>query len=153
MVDRSPPYCRICEGVEGTSLPTDCPGEKLTSAQVSGVHFKTLDYRDGRWDDPAVFDWKPAAMPTASNFGGPSIVVTGDDGSTTVSGSGGSRHITTIIPTEPVDEPEENGGAPSLIPVPIPIPIPIPIPSPTGGSSGPAEEEEGDPSYDVRVNK
>ena len=100
------PTVGFCEGVEGTSLPTDCPGEKLTSAQVSGVHFKTLDYRDGRWDDPAVFDW-PAAMPTASNFGGPSIVVTGDDGSTTVSGSGGSRHITTIIPSEPVDEPEE----------------------------------------------
>ena len=65
MVDRSHPYCSVCEGVEGSSLPTDCPGVKLTQEQVAGIYNHTLDYRGDRWDSPGVFDWKPVSMPTA----------------------------------------------------------------------------------------
>ncbi len=151
MVDRSPPYCSICEGVEGSSLPTDCPGEKLTSAQAQGIYNKTLDFRDGRWDSPGVFDWKPETMPSRSNFGGPAITVSGGDTSTTV--VGGDHHISTTIQLPEEDDDRENGGVPSLIPIPIPVPIPIPIPIPTGGSSDAAAEEEDDPTYDVHVNK
>ena len=137
MVDRSHPYCSVCEGVEGSSLPTDCPGTKLTPEQVTGIYNHKLDYRGGRWDDPAVFDWKPVSLPTGSMYGG-------------------THHISTTVEL-PVDEDEDelphNTSSTNFIPIPLPIPIPIPIPIPTGGSSDSAAEEEDEPTVDVTVNR
>jgi hypothetical protein len=136
MVDRSHPYCSICEGVEGSSLPTDCPGQKLTQEQVAGIYNHKLDYREGRWDDPAVLDWKPVSMPTGSSFGR-------------------TEHISTTVELPPDEEELEvnTGSNNNFIPIPVPIPIPIPIPIPTGGSSDSPAEVEGEPTFDVHVNK
>lgn len=136
MVDRAHPYCSICEGVEGSSLPTNCPGQKLTQEQVAGIYNHKLDYRDGRWDDPAVFDWKPVSLPTGSSYGGSRLI------STTVD-----------VPSDEEESPSLDTSSTNYVPVPIPIPIPIPIPVPTGISVDGEEVEEADPSVDVRVNR
>jgi hypothetical protein len=44
--------CTVCGGFEG-SLPTDCPGFKMTEEQEHRVYRGLLDYRDGReWGCP-----------------------------------------------------------------------------------------------------
>ncbi|MBL9042423.1 MAG: hypothetical protein JNM83_12525 [Myxococcales bacterium] len=135
MVDRAHPYCSVCEGVEGSSLPTDCPGVKLTQEQVAGIYNHTLDYRNDRWDSPGVFDWKPVSMPTGSSYGG-------------------TRHISTTVELPPDEDPPEviHTSSTNFIPVPVPIPIPIPIPIPTGGSADIPDESEGEPTLDVDVH-
>ena len=45
-------YCSVCNGVDGSSLATDCPGRPLTKAQVDGLYRGSLDYRDGEWVNP-----------------------------------------------------------------------------------------------------
>ena len=41
-------YCTTCCGAE-SSMPTECPGEKMTAAQSERVMASALDFRDGRW--------------------------------------------------------------------------------------------------------
>lgn len=43
--------CEICGGAEG-SMPTECPGVKMTHAQSDAVYAGTLDYRSGSWCKP-----------------------------------------------------------------------------------------------------
>jgi hypothetical protein len=44
--------CTVCDGAEG-SLPTDCPGTKMTTEQSDAVYAGDLDYREGRgWGTP-----------------------------------------------------------------------------------------------------
>lgn len=40
--------CTTCNGAEGT-LPTDCPGVKMTSEQQDAVYAGRLDFRGGAW--------------------------------------------------------------------------------------------------------
>lgn len=40
--------CTVCRGAEG-SIPTDCPGRPMTSAEQDEVHAGRVDYRDGSW--------------------------------------------------------------------------------------------------------
>lgn len=40
--------CRTCGGGEA-SLPTDCPGERMTAAQRDAVLARRLDYWGGAW--------------------------------------------------------------------------------------------------------
>lgn len=57
--------CETCGGAE-SSLPTDCPGVKMTSEQMDAVSAGTLDYRSGAWrtlryradynDIPAIYE-------------------------------------------------------------------------------------------------
>ena len=37
-------YCKVCMGLEG-SMPTDCPGERMTTEQSDCVYRGNLDYR------------------------------------------------------------------------------------------------------------
>lgn len=37
-------YCKVCMGFEG-SMPTDCPGEKMTAEQSDKVYAGNLDYK------------------------------------------------------------------------------------------------------------
>ena len=41
--------CTVCKGVEGTSLPTDCPGSEMTADQKNQVEADKRDYKDGTW--------------------------------------------------------------------------------------------------------
>ncbi len=40
--------CIVCGGAEG-SLPTDCPGYKMSQTQEDNVFNKTLDFINGEW--------------------------------------------------------------------------------------------------------
>jgi hypothetical protein len=62
------PYCAICEGglanctvcagAEG-SMPTDCPGVRMTPAQCDAVYAAKLDYRDGEgWVNRPAKHWE-----------------------------------------------------------------------------------------------
>lgn len=41
-------FCSICNGAEG-SLPTDCPGHRLSNDEADQILDGQLDYIDGRW--------------------------------------------------------------------------------------------------------
>jgi len=41
-------YCTTCGGAEA-SLPTECPGVKMTDEQEEAVQAGRLDYSRGRW--------------------------------------------------------------------------------------------------------
>lgn len=41
-------YCKTCKGKEG-SLPTDCPGQRMTELQGDAVYAGWLDFKDGVW--------------------------------------------------------------------------------------------------------
>lgn len=44
--------CSVCHGAEG-SLPTDCPGVRMTEIQETLVYDGQLDYREGKgWVAP-----------------------------------------------------------------------------------------------------
>jgi hypothetical protein len=44
--------CTVCDGFEGT-LPTDCPGTRMTQEQSDATYDGNLDYREGRgWIKP-----------------------------------------------------------------------------------------------------
>ena len=40
--------CTICNGAE-SSLPTDCPGRKMTGEEEEMVQQGRLDFKDGVW--------------------------------------------------------------------------------------------------------
>ena len=40
--------CDVCGGAEG-SLPTDCPGRRMTQYELSFVFVGELDFKDGSW--------------------------------------------------------------------------------------------------------
>lgn len=40
--------CDVCGGVEG-SMPSTCPGQPMTPAQIDEVYAGRLDYRGGLW--------------------------------------------------------------------------------------------------------
>jgi hypothetical protein len=44
--------CRICNGAEA-SMPTQCPGVKMTPEQKDEVQAGTLDFDEGCWLTPA----------------------------------------------------------------------------------------------------
>jgi hypothetical protein len=44
--------CKVCKGAEG-SLPTDCPGRKLTDAEEDAIMAGRLDFKNGEWARPA----------------------------------------------------------------------------------------------------
>ena len=45
-------FCTVCNGFEGT-LPTDCPGIRMTEKQADDVYAGKIDYREDRgWVDP-----------------------------------------------------------------------------------------------------
>jgi len=41
-------YCNVCGGGEG-SLPTDCPGRKLTTEEQDAIYTAKTDFRYGLW--------------------------------------------------------------------------------------------------------
>jgi len=41
-------YCEVCNGAEA-SLPTDCPGRKLTSKELNSIQANIIDYKQGSW--------------------------------------------------------------------------------------------------------
>ena len=41
-------HCTVCNGFEGT-LPTECPGKKMTEQQEDDVWKADLDFRNGEW--------------------------------------------------------------------------------------------------------
>lgn len=41
-------HCTVCDGFEGT-LPSSCPGARMTQEQQDRIYAGTLDYRDGQW--------------------------------------------------------------------------------------------------------
>jgi hypothetical protein len=41
-------HCKVCNGAEA-SLPTQCPGKKLTSGEEDMIQAGTLDYNNGKW--------------------------------------------------------------------------------------------------------
>lgn len=43
--------CSVCCGA-GQSLPTECPGRKMTDREDFLVHNRHLDFRNGQWFDP-----------------------------------------------------------------------------------------------------
>lgn len=56
-------HCKVCNGGEG-SLPTDCPGQRMTPEQDDAVMAGQLDYRNGVWETYYAGAWAPA--PTAT---------------------------------------------------------------------------------------
>lgn len=50
--------CTVCLGMEG-SLPTFCPGTKMTLEQRNSVYDGELDFQDGHWV-AGVSLWSPA---------------------------------------------------------------------------------------------
>ena len=40
--------CRVCGGVEG-SLPSDCPGKKMSSLDMDMVYEGLKDFKDDEW--------------------------------------------------------------------------------------------------------
>ena len=40
--------CKVCNGAEG-SLPSECPGQKMTQAEEDAVMRGDVDFIDGRW--------------------------------------------------------------------------------------------------------
>jgi len=51
--------CEVCGGGEG-SLPTECPGVKMTGDQQDDVYAGKTDYRDGQWVDGVSYLMKHA---------------------------------------------------------------------------------------------
>lgn len=43
--------CTVCNGAEG-SLPTDCPGRRMSAWEADEVQASRLDYRGGIWVRP-----------------------------------------------------------------------------------------------------
>ena len=52
-------FCTVCNGAEG-SLPTECPGIKMTSEQQDRVYHAEIDFRQGKWNELPVSLHQPA---------------------------------------------------------------------------------------------
>lgn len=51
--------CTVCGGAEG-SLPTDCPGHRMTAQQMEAVYAAALDFRDDEgWVNKPSETWQP----------------------------------------------------------------------------------------------
>jgi hypothetical protein len=48
--------CLTCGGAEA-SLPTDCPGRRMTAEEQDDVQAGVRDYRGGGWDGPGWYWW------------------------------------------------------------------------------------------------
>lgn len=44
-------YCKVCHGAEA-SLPTECPGRRMSEDEQAWVQSRDLDYYDGKWQLP-----------------------------------------------------------------------------------------------------
>lgn len=40
--------CNVCGGTE-RSLPTECPGERMTASTEEQVYAGEIDFKDGKW--------------------------------------------------------------------------------------------------------
>jgi hypothetical protein len=40
--------CKVCGGAE-SSMPTECPGAKMTPEQAAAVQAGTIDFQGGQW--------------------------------------------------------------------------------------------------------
>ncbi len=49
--------CTVCKGGEG-SLPSECPGRKMTSMEQDAVYDGKLDFRSGRWQNRPSKTWE-----------------------------------------------------------------------------------------------
>lgn len=49
-IDGEMPVCSVCGG-ENMSLPTDCPGDKMTYGQECSVFYGTHDFIGGQWTE------------------------------------------------------------------------------------------------------
>lgn len=58
-------HCKICGGAEG-SLPTDCPGVKMTPEQDDAVYQGLLDYTGGAWAPGQHLERYATALSTAN---------------------------------------------------------------------------------------
>jgi hypothetical protein len=139
LVERSgKSYCGICNGVEGSSLPTDCPGGPLTQAQAAGVYRGSLDYIGGEWVKP----------------GAPSSTDGGDAPSGDPPPQGGNSwngSVVVEVEGDPDPDPQKDGdNTPVVVPVPVPIPVPVPGGQNTEGDPG---SDDPDPEIDVNVNR
>lgn len=43
-------HCQVCNGAEG-SLPTDCPGDKMSAETEEAVYAGKIDFVGGAWRD------------------------------------------------------------------------------------------------------
>lgn len=41
-------YCTVCNGIE-KCMPSNCPGQQMTTTQMNEVHAGRIDYRCGLW--------------------------------------------------------------------------------------------------------
>lgn len=41
-------FCTVCYGAEGT-LPTECPGNRISSQLQDAIYYGEVDYKDGQW--------------------------------------------------------------------------------------------------------
>jgi hypothetical protein len=55
-------YCGVCGGFEG-SLPTHCPGYKISEDDQQLIYQATLDFRDGQWINRPYHDWEAKVRP------------------------------------------------------------------------------------------
>ena len=62
-------HCKVCNGGEG-SLPTDCPGQRMTAEQDDAVMAGQLDHKNGTW--------QPALLIPAATLGGWLITASAD---------------------------------------------------------------------------
>ena len=40
--------CEVCNGAEG-SLPSECPGRKLSACEEEEIMLRNIDYKNGKW--------------------------------------------------------------------------------------------------------
>lgn len=136
LVERSgKSYCGICNGVEGSSLPTDCPGSPLSQTQASGVYRGDLDYIGGEWINPrapAVEDNAPTGDPPPQ-------------GNNSWNGS-----VTVEVEGDPDPDPRDNGNNTPII-VPVPVPVPVPMPGGQNSENDPGSQDP-DPEIILDVN-
>lgn len=53
--------CDVCNGLEG-SMPSKCPGQKMTAEQRDAVYRGRLDYRDNGWVEGVASRWCPTGL-------------------------------------------------------------------------------------------
>lgn len=56
--------CDVCGGAEG-SLPTHCPGRKLTPQEGEDIYSGEIDFKDGGWIKTGIF---PTSLPEEQGY-------------------------------------------------------------------------------------
>lgn len=46
--------CEVCGGAEG-SMPTECPGERMSGDQIDAVYAGNLDFVDNEWKEQSAW--------------------------------------------------------------------------------------------------